>query len=180
MRMTPREIALLLATMAAALFGITFILVQRKIPEWRSMRQQQMEMHQQIERDREMIGRRTGWLQQFEDLSSALPNFNTDASNVESHWLRLMSSKASTHGVTIKESVAGDERPMGDVYELPIDCKSWEGSLPALIHFLFDLQTEGAMLDVRYLRVKPKPGKQVLSGRFSLLCAYTRSSQSNE
>ncbi|MBL7114270.1 MAG: hypothetical protein ISS35_00770 [Kiritimatiellae bacterium] len=180
MKMTPREIALLLATMAAALFGITFVLIQRKIPEWRSIRQQQVEMHQQIERDRNMIGKRAGWLKQFEDLSSALPNFNADARNVESHWLRLMSNKAGTHGVTIKESDAGDERPMGDVYELPIECKSWEGTLSALTYFLFDLQAEGAMLDVRYLRVKPKPGKQVLSGRFSLLCAYTRSSQNNK
>jgi hypothetical protein len=59
------------------------------------------------------------------------------------------------------------------VYELAIDCREWEATLDPLVRFLFDLQSEGAMFDVRQLMIKPK-GKGVLRGRFALYCAYTR------
>ena len=65
---------------------------------------------------------------------------------------------------------------MGDVFELPIEVRDWEGSLEALVGFLFELQSQGAMLDIRHLVMKPNE-KKVLRGRFVLYCAYTRERQ---
>jgi hypothetical protein len=56
---------------------------------------------------------------------------------------------------------------------LPIECREWEASLDALVRFLFELQSEGAMLDIRQLLIKPR-GQGILRGRFTLYCAYAR------
>ena len=68
----------------------------------------------------------------------------------------------------------GEEEKHGDVYELPIDCRDWEATLDSLTHFLFDLQAENAMLDVRQLLIRPNKDASKLRGRFLLNCAYTR------
>ena len=77
----------------------------------------------------------------------------------------------------ISKRQPGEEKQQGEVYELPIECREWEGSLDAITHFLFDLQSEGAMMDIRHLLIKPK-GEGVLGGRFWLHCAYTRGQES--
>jgi len=96
--------------------------------------------------------------------------------NTDVHWLELMDNMASKNGIKIIKRQAGEEKKMGEVYELPVECKEWEGSLDSMSHFLFDMQSEGGMLDIRQLLVKPT-GKDVLRGRFTLYCAYMKEPQ---
>jgi hypothetical protein len=50
--------------------------------------------------------------------------------------------------------------------------------LDAIVKFLYDLQSQGAMMDVRKLMMKPHgvapQGGYLMKGRFSLTCAYTK------
>jgi len=85
-----------------------------------------------------------------------------------------MDSVATRNGFTIARRQTGKEAEVGDVYELPIDCKDWEGSLESLVKFLYDLNREGAMLDVRQLYVRPSNKPGYLKGTFTLYCAYMR------
>ena len=69
----------------------------------------------------------------------------------------------------------GAEKPVGDVFEIAIECKEWEGSLDALVHFLYDLESAGVMLDMRQMFMRPHPtNRGLLRGTFTLHCAYMR------
>lgn len=177
MKMTPRELVLLFLTFATVLFGVSWLAVRPKITEWKDIRAARVQINRSIEVDKRMIESRNQWATKLSGLRELLPEFKEDA-EVDIHWMSVMDDIASKHGVNISRRQSGEEKPQGEVYELAIECKEWDGELKSLIGFLFELQSEGAMLDIRQLRIKPKP-KAVgrLEGAFTLHCAYTRKSE---
>jgi hypothetical protein len=172
MTLSQRESALLLGVLAAALFGVSVLLGKPKIAEWNEIRARRAVLQEGIARDRAMVAERAEWEQRFQDVSGMLSRHPADQ-KMDVHWMTLMDRAASRHGIQIKQRQAGEERRAGEVFEMPIEVKEWEGTLDALVHFLFDLQSEGAMLDIRQLLVRPKDDG-ILRGRFVLYCAYTR------
>jgi Tfp pilus assembly protein PilN len=172
MRITSREMTLGLVTLTIGLFGGTLLLARPRLAEWQRLQKTQVRLQDEIRRDRELVEKQEHWQGRLDELSEAMPQYGTKM-KTDVLWLSTIDSVAQAHGLEIRRIEAGEERQQGDVYELPIECTEWEGSLDALVHFLFDLQSRGAMLDVRFLLIKPKAGR-VLRGRFSLSCAYTR------
>jgi len=172
MKFSDRELTLALVTGAAVLIGATALVAKPYLVETRELRTRQETMRQELEQDRELAESRERWAKDMDALRGMLEKFPADQS-VESHWMSVMDKKAKQNGVTIGGRKAGEEKPVGDVFEMTIECRDWEGSLDALVHFLFELQSEGAMFDVRQLTVKPK-GKNVFGGAFSLSCAYIK------
>jgi len=172
MKITSREMTLGLITLTVGLFGGTLLLARPRLVEWRRLQDTQKRLDDEIERDSALVEMRQHWEGRLADLSDEMERYATDK-KTDILWLSTIDSVARKHGLEIRRIEAGEERQQGDVYELPIECSEWEGSLDSLVHFLFDLQSRGAMLDVRFLHIKPKAGK-VLRGRFSLSCAYTR------
>lgn len=175
MRMTTREIMLLLITLVIALFGATALFARPKYREWKEMGVRREALRADIERDRMMVNSRDRWASELITLSKELPHFGA-SERMDTHWLSTMEAIAARNGVNIMRRQAGEERRMGDVFELPIECRDWEAELEPLVKFLFDLQSQGAMLDVRHLLVKPKSAG-TLRGRLSLSCAYTRQTE---
>ena len=172
MNVSTREAVLALATVSVALFGVTGVLSGSKIDDWKAVRAQQEQVRTSIARSQALVAQRERWTARMAELQGAIPRF-PEGKRMDVHWSTEMEKQASTHGLKILRHEVGEERREGPIYELPIECREWEGSLDALVHFLFDLQSEGAMLDIRYLRIKPKD-KVIRSGRFSLYCAYMR------
>lgn len=172
MSISPREAFLGLTTLAVALFGGTAVLVKPKVQEWKDLRAAQEQVRRDIAVDQRLVEQRENWKRRFDEVSKALPQHPRDK-KMDVHWLSIIDLAAQSHEVQIRRLEAGKEERQGEVYELPIECKDWEGGVDALVHFLFDLQSRGAMLDIRHLLVRPKAGK-TLRGRFSLSCAYTR------
>jgi len=166
---------LMLATAAVALFAGTALLARPKVDAWRDVRREQAEVRDQIERERRLLQTKDSWQKQFAELTKIIPVYPADK-KMDVHWLSIMDELARKHGVNISKRQVGEEKKVGDVYELPIEGREWEGKLDAIVHFLFDLQSQGAMLDVRQLLIKPKEQKSdgVLRGRFTLYCAYMR------
>lgn len=176
MKVSPRESVLVLATGVVVLFGSSLLMVGPKIEEWKELGTKQDQVTQRIEQDKKLIAQRKNWAGQLEKLSKLLPR-HPIGKKVDVHWLSVMDRLAAKHGVKISKRKTGAERQEGDVYELPIEVglDGWEASLESTVHFLFELQSEGAMFDIRQLLIKPR-GKGALKGRFSLYCAYTRGS----
>lgn len=172
MKVTPRELILFLATAGVALFGGTALLARPRLEAWKGLRRTQAELRQEIAADRRLIESRAVWDGEFEKLKTFLPQFPA-AQQMDVHWLTMMDEVAALHGVHISKRQVGEEKRTGDIYELPIEVRDWDGTLDALVHFLFELQQRGAMLDIRQLFMKPNETKQ-LRGRFVLYCAYTR------
>ena len=100
-----------------------------------------------------------------------LPHHPADQ-DVGTFWLATMDKIAAEHEVLITSRQVKQEKEMGEVYELPIEVR-WRADLESLTLFLFDLQTKGAMLDVRQLSISVKD-KGLLTGTFRMNCAYTR------
>ena len=175
MKISSREFVLILIAGTAILFGGFAILAKPKIDEWKELREKQTILIREIKRNQAIVNQKDNLATQFEELSQKLPLYPLDK-KMDIYWLSIMDSLASKSGVIISKRQAGKEKQEGDVYELPIECREWTADLDSLTHFLFDLQSKGAMLDVRQLLVKPK-ARGLLRGRFSLYCAYTRSDQ---
>ncbi|MFC1497392.1 hypothetical protein ACFLS1_02820 [Verrucomicrobiota bacterium] len=172
MRLSQREYTLILTTVGAVLFGVSLLFVKPKIGEWTDLQDRQQLLQAQIGLNKNLVDGRDAVLKEMDGLSKMLPQYSA-SSKVDVYWLSTMDKLAAKHGVTILKRDAGNEKPMGDVYELPIEVRNWEADLDSIAHFLFELQSKGAMLDIRQLLMKPK-GKGVLRGRFTLYCAYTR------
>jgi hypothetical protein len=171
MTMQPREIVLLVLTCLAAVVGGSTVLVRGQLGKLEVLDEREAKVSQELAAFRQMVSQRDHFERQLAEVDDKLPRFPADRP-MEVHWQRVADSVAGRHGVRlIKQEVDGPEL-VGGAYEMKIDCNEWQGTLDGLVHFLFDLQSEGAMLDVRYLRIKPKD-KELRTGQFDLFCAYT-------
>lgn len=173
MNLSTREWGLALATGAVVLYTAGFmLLVKPRLEELRTLRQRQADTRWQIERDTALAGERARWEGELDAMLAKLPRQPADK-RMDVHWLAVMDQLAARHGIAISRRQAGEEQKQGDIYELPLECREWEGSLEALVRFLFALREEGGMFDMRQLLVRPK-AKNLLRGRFTLYCAYMR------
>ena len=172
MRFSRREAVFGLMTGMVALFGLSAIAAKPAFDRWVELRRDRAAGLQQIQKDKLMAGERDKWSTRFGEINKVLPPFPADR-KMDVHWLSVMDDLASKNGVVISKRRVGDEKKLGDLYEMSIDCQDCEGTLEAMVRFLFDLQQQGAMLDIRQLLLKPKSAT-VLRGRFTLYCAYTR------
>ncbi|MBM4147835.1 MAG: hypothetical protein FJ224_02155 [Lentisphaerae bacterium] len=171
MKLTRREATLGVATLAVCLFGGTAILARPNLERWKALRSEQRAARETIAEYEGLIAEAPGWQAKFDELSSKLVA-RPASGRTDVFWLSEIDRVASMHGLNIPRRQALDERAMGEIFELPVECQ-WEGTLSSLVHFLFDLQTRGVMFDVRQLLVKPV-GKDQLRGRFVVHCAYRR------
>ncbi len=172
MTVNRREVGLMIVTAAAALFGLSSLAARSRIAEWRQLRDEQDRLEVAIEQSQRLSGQEEDWSRRLEEVRHVVPAFAANA-EMDVHWIGFVERLAARHGLRILRLQAGRERLSGDVYELPIEVTESEGTLEAFVHFLFELEGEGAMIDVRYLRLRPKDDT-IRTGRFSLLCAYTR------
>lgn len=175
-----REKALLAIAFVFALFAFLGLRLRAKIDEVNKKRAELNAAELRLEACRSLIDQRDQWTARYSEKSDMIPVFTSDA-RLETYWGRKLSQLATTNGLTIVKSQALKETLSGDVYEMPIECKEWEGTLDSLVNFLYDVNAEGAMLDVRDLYVRPGAAKSGgLRGSFTLYCAYLRDDSSAE
>ena len=126
------------------------------------------------ERERRLIAEKQQWTDAYEEEKAAMPTFG-EAKATDTTWLQKMDELAVAHHVLISQRQVGKEIAEGEVLELPIEVKQWEGSLEALVRFLYELEnsTDG-MFDVSQLNMKPSSKTGYLRGSFTLNCAYMR------
>lgn len=128
-----------------------------------------------LSRERAVISQRDFIQNRYETLRDRMPTFPMGKS-VDTHWLPIMDNTARANNVNIAQRSIGGEEELGEVTELTLECRDWEGRLDSLVWFLYDIETrEDAMMDVRAITIRPstkKPG--ILQGTFTLNCAYMR------
>jgi Tfp pilus assembly protein PilO len=172
MKLTIRELWLLVIVIASALYGFSFVYLRQKFDEWKEMRQYQVKMEKEIDQYKRILAERDKVNQQFAELAKKLPVHPRDA-KVEVYWTSIMDRIAARRGLRLIKYRRGDEEKQGIVYELPIECQEWEGNLASIVGFLFDLQSEKGMMDIRQLSIR-RGDRGELRGRFLLYCAYTK------
>ena len=151
-----------------------FKAVTDKSSDWNRSRRDYAKAVQKYTDERRLISRRAYWEDAYEEEREKMPMF-PEGEAVGTHWLNRMDSLANEHHVAISSRMSGKEEEVGDVYELPVEVKSWEAGLEPLVEFLFALEhADEAMFDVRAIDMRPSTHKGFLKGQFTLTCAYMR------
>lgn len=170
-----REKTMLLVAVVAVLYAFAGLSYKKQAANWKVAERVYLAAQKKVQDERALIAARDDWSARYEQMRDLMPVFPYEQ-DVDTYWLNIMDQTASRNGLTIaRRQAIGKGEEIGDVFELPIDCKGWEGSLESLVKFLHDLQKEGAMLDVRQLFIQPVSGKPgILKGTFILTCAFMR------
>ena len=169
-----KEKNMLMIALVVILYGVAAVCYKAQMPNWTKERKLQQSAEKKLKDERALIAARATWEDEYETMREFMPVFPYEK-DMDTHWLRLMEDTARAEGMSITRRQSTKELEVGDVYELPIDCKDWEGSLDSLVNFLYQLGTqEGTMLDVRQLYIKPTNKTGILKGTFTLYSAYMR------
>jgi hypothetical protein len=172
MNVSSREMMLGILTGSIVLFGATILIGRPRVAQLGEIRQRQEQVNLEIQTYRALNGQRGRWDREQDALKGLMARFPAEQ-NMDVHWLSVMDRIAAKNGLSIMRRRANPEELQGDVHRMVIECPEWEGTLDALVKFLFDLQSEGAMFDVRQLRIKT--GKRdILQGGFTLSCTYVK------
>lgn len=176
MSISKRETNLALITLIALLAGGTWWLVDSKLPIWRGM-QDEIEITQnKIRSNKTAIEMQNKWMGELKNLQSGLRVFDSADTSVAPDLMKVVSKIADKHDFLITSQRPQNEKKMGELFELGINC-SWEATLEAAVHFLAALQEEGVNYDVRSLDMRPGRNvkeKNKLSGTMMIHFAYTR------
>jgi len=125
-------------------------------------------------KEEKLISERGKWAEAYEEEKAAMPTFEA-GKDTDTTWLQKMDEIALKNRVQIGQRQGGTEAEAGDVLELPIEVKSWEASLEALVKFMYELEnTDEGMFDIRAINFKPNTKTGYLRGSFTLTCAYMR------
>ena len=168
-----REKNMLMITVVVVLYAFAALSFKKQLANWKTSQKVYATAQKKLQEENALIAARDEWTAKYEQMRDLMPVFPYDK-DVDTHWLNIMDSAATRYGFTIARRQTNKEAEVGDVYELPIDCKDWEGTLESLLQFLYELNKEGAMLDVRQLFIKPSTKPGYLRGTFTLYCAYMR------
>lgn len=121
-----------------------------------------------------LIGEKRALTEAYEAKKTVMPTFETGKAT-DTIWLQKMDDLAAKHNLLIGQRQGGKEIEAGDVLELPVEVKSWEGSLESLVRFMHALEnSDEGMFDITQISFKPSSKKGYLRGSFTLNCAYMR------
>lgn len=141
---------------------------------WKKSRRQYDKAVETYDRECRLIAEKRKWTDAYDAEKAAMPTFEAGKAT-DTTWLKKMDELAEKHHIAISQRQSGKEVESGDVLELPIDVKTWEGSLESLVKFMHELEnTNEGMFDIRSLSFKPSSKKGYLKGSFTLTCAYMR------
>jgi hypothetical protein len=174
MTISAREKTMAALTIMAVLFGVLGMMAGGRLRTWKLKREEYRQTVRRVEQEKTLIAQRAQWEKRYAGVKDLMPSFPADQP-VDTHWLGVMDQAATKNGLNIAKRQVAPEKPVGDVYEITIECKAWEGSLDALVHFLYDLDSAGLMIDIRQAFMRPHPSNRgLLRGTFPLNCAYMR------
>jgi len=141
---------------------------------WKKAAKAYVRARDTYQKEVKLIGEKQKWADAYETEKAAMPTFEIGKAT-DTTWQRKLDSLAAKHHVVITSSDPGKETEAGDVLELPIEVKSWEGSLEGLVRLMHELEnTSEGMFDITQISFKPSTKRGYLRGSFTLNCAYMR------
>ena len=178
MKFSQRELLLAWFVGIAVLFALTYWFVQPRLQSWNELRDYQTAATKQIAYAQRLVRQRDHWLARMESLKSNV-DFYPEGRDVSADYLRLLEKLSKETDLTLVKRNAQKEKSFGDLLELVIDC-TWEGSLEALINFIYKIEEQTAIMDIDDLTISMISGKEdQLKGNFSIICLYSRGSQAS-
>lgn len=173
MKLSTREMTLSAITIGIVVIGVSWLLGMPLVQRWMDAREQRLRLAQQRTVAERLVAMRPRWEDDYTQLRARIPQHGaTDP--VTAEMLKMIRRLADEHQMSISRIEPDKEQNIGDLYEVAIDC-TWESTLESMVQFLYAVQTQGAILDVRQLTVTPAqgaPGR--LKGTFTVFVAFGR------
>ena len=170
-----REKAVLAVLGVVALYAFAVVLwFMSQEDAWKKSAKAYDKAKKTYEAERKLIGERQKWNDAYEEEKAQMPTFAFGKAT-DTTWLQKLDELAEKHHISISQRQPGKEIEKGDVLELQIEVRNWEGALESLVKFMHELEnTSEGMFDVGYLNFKPSSKKGYIRGSFTLTCAYMR------
>lgn len=173
MKLSAREQRLAVIALVAVFGGLGYVLGEARYDIWQESRQERVVLQRRYTAAGQLLERGGDLDQRLAQLRETLPSY-PQGTDVTAQLLRRLQQIADEHDFLLLRREPEPEREIGDLYELAITC-TWEGTLSALVHFLYALQAQGATVDVRQLTVAPVQGDpERLRGTVTVDFAYSR------
>jgi hypothetical protein len=174
MTLNTREWNLLVATVLVILLGSTWMLGGDKLTEWRELRDSRANLELQKRRHESKIGRKDDLMRRLDVVKLVLPQHGLKQ-DLKSDFMQRIQNLADKSLVTVEKLDSDNEKAVGDsgLFKMAVKV-NWKGALKELVPFLYDLQSQGAVMDVRDLSVK-SDNTGMLKGTLAVDFAYSRS-----
>ena len=174
MKLSRRETILAGITLAAMLGGGTIWFGQPMIKQWKDADVIRAKYNADKTESEHIIGQRSDWEKKLKELRAQLPQ-HPESEQVTSELLKTIKRLADSNRLVISRLQPDQEKDLGDgLSEVAIDCQ-WDSDLDGLVHFLYAVQVQGAILDIRQLSIQPAQGVAGrLKGNFTVFNAFSR------
>ncbi len=173
MKLSSREAVLGWAVGILVLASLTYWFAAPRARIWMENRERRRQVAERIVLQQALLASREEWVGRLEALKTRLARYEA-AQDVTADYLKILERIAGENRLRLVRRQPQKEKRHGDLYERAIDC-TWEGSLDALVRFLFALGKESVAMDIEDLTVSMIPGgKNELKGNFTLMCVYSR------
>jgi hypothetical protein len=172
MKLTLREMILAWLTGVVVLFLPTwYFFAAPRLTDAREKRDRMDSLQSELENESRMLDQKGAWQLKLDEALKSLSSF-PETQDVTADMLIKVERLATGNNLVLTRREPQKERRHGGLGTLDIKC-NWEGSLDALVHFLFALQQDHGMLDVSQLYIKSE-SKGLLKGTFTINCSYVR------
>ena len=173
MKISAREMGLAWLTAMVLILAATYWFGQPKAKAWKAAVKDREALTRKMKEINRLLEDQTNVNQRLDALRKQLPQHPV-GKDVTAELLITLERTAQQHGLILLRREPEKEKSVDDLYEVAINC-TWESTLDALVHFLYALQIQGAILDIRQLTLTPgQGGPDRLKGNFTVDCAYTR------
>ncbi len=154
----------------------TFWIVQDALADWKAASGKEKSVTEKLRLTKKLLAKGPDVAAQLEGLQRRLPRYGPDR-DVTAEQMRTLDriAQEQSFGLGNREPQPGGTN--GAVREIIIHT-AWDSNLDALTHFLYALQTQDAIFDVRRLTVIPVPGQaDRLKGSLVINSAYAVSDE---
>ena len=173
MKLSSREMILVITTLSAVLIGVTYWLGGSHIEKQKRLGEDRERLIHQIELHKRIIAEQTNWVDRLAELQSQLPVYD-EKTAVTAELLKEIKRIADENRLDLVRTQPYREEQVGSLYELGVSC-NWEGNLDALVHFLYAIQSQGIRFDARQLSAQPDAKQEGrLKGSMIIECAYQK------
>lgn len=173
MKLSARELVMGVVTAAVVVLGGTYYFGAPLAADWSTARVERRKLADEQKLAERLIGQRDEWQTRYDSLRSRIPRHEPSVP-VTAEMLKTVKRLADEHGVVLSRIEPDKEKTIGDLSEVAIDC-TWDSELEPLVRFLYAVQMQGAILDIRQLTIAPAQGVAGrLKGNFTVFFAFSR------
>ena len=174
MKVSNREMWLIISTVIVISIFILFVYLNKRLPIFNENNNKINSINSLIISAKRNINMNNVWLKDLESLEKDLKIFEKSKNNISPELMQIINNIASKNGVLITRNQPFKEKPIGDLFEVSINC-SWQSDLNSIVGFLTEIQNNGLKYDITTLNISPdvKNSKR-LKGNMVIQCAYIK------